>query len=400
MAEATLTGEAYGALVRWGDLDEKALKEAAEGAVARGISIEHIIIYELKVPKRSVLKALSLHFGLPYFEYDERIPLPSKLLEGLDQDRLSLSGWFPVAEENGVVIVAAANPSDPSLMEEVKKGIPGASDLRLFVALEEDIQWYIQDYLHASPGKLIGTERTGLAYWRNTMALWRTRLACYRTDMAMARTDLAALRGGLGMVLIADALLRSGRLGARGFLFAFAAFGAILAVYGLVGYLKVRKTSFTPPGDQTLVEVTSATLSHLEHFHDLEAACKFPLKRTMLGRLLECIAPYCTVLNPSPPSRERTHLARERNVLASQRTVAACYRTIYARARTGLSFIRTGVSFSAAGLIFAKHFPLSAYSILEVGMFVIGIFMIVDGVLWYLPARGEQSEPLRCRVLE
>jgi len=400
MAEATLTDEAYGALVRWGDLDEKSLKEAAEGARARGVTIEHLILYEFNVPKRLVLKALSLHFSLPYFEYDERIPLPPKLLEGLNQDRLSLSGWFPVAEENGVVTVAAVNPSDPLVMEEVRKSFPDASDLHLFVALEEDIQWYIQDYLHASPGKLIGTERTGLAYWRNTMALWRTRLACYRTDMAIARTDLAVLRGGLGMVLIADVLLRSGRLGERVFLFALAAFGVMLAVYGLVGYMKVRKTNLTPPRDQTLVEVTSATLSHLEHFHDLEAACKFPLKRTMLDRLLDCIAPYCTILTPSPLSRERTHLARERNVLASQRTVAACYRTIYARARTGLSFIRTGVSFSAAGLVFAKHFPLSAYSIIEVGMFVIGIFMIVDGVLWYLPARGERSEPLRCRTIE
>ena len=75
-------------------------------------------------------------------------------------------------------------------------------------ALSEDIQWFIQDFLHARPGQLVGTERTGLAFWRNTMAQWRTRLACYRNDMAMGRTGLAFLRWGLGFVAVSNALMR------------------------------------------------------------------------------------------------------------------------------------------------------------------------------------------------
>ncbi len=112
----------------------------------------------------------------------------------------------------------------------------------------------------------------------------------------------------------------------------------------------------------------------------------------MLARLGDFLADYSTIIYPVPASRERTHLARERNLLAAQRTIAGCYRTIYARARTGLAFIRTGVSFLSLGLGLLSYFGLGINTPFDLLLMVIGLLLIVDGLLWYLPVRREQAE--------
>ena len=148
-----------------------------------------------------------------------------------------------------------------------------------------------------------------------------------------------------------------------------------------------------PPEHQTLVEVTSATMRFLENYHFIEnTGLQISTKGTMLARLGDFLADHCTILYPSPSSRERTHLARERNVLAGQRTVAGCYRTIYARARTGLAFIRTGVAFLSLGLGFVKYFGLSLLTVFDLFLAAAGFLMVFDGVLWYMPVRKEQAE--------
>jgi uncharacterized membrane protein YidH (DUF202 family) len=310
-----------------------------------------------------------------------------------------MSQWFPLIRDGDTVIVAANNPLDPEVLEEVKSSIK-AGTYEFWVALGDDIQWFIQDFLHARPGYLIGTERTGLAFWRNTMAQWRTRLACYRNDLARGRTGLSFLRWGLGMVVIADALMRTKRPLPSSYLpLLIMVFGFLVAMYGASAYLKVRKSRIRPPGHQTLVEVTAATLQFLENYHFIEGTgINAASKKTMLGRLGDFLADHSTILYPSPASRERTHLARERNVLAAQRTVAACYRTIYARARTGLAFIRSGVSFLSLGLGLMQYFGISMLTLFDSILVIAGMLMIIDGALWYMPVRKEQAEFPRCPV--
>lgn len=382
----------YGLLLSLGIMTEMEFLQAAMAAAARGVPFEKIL-REMGVPRQDLLRALSEHYKCPSIEYDERMPIPPELLVGLDGERLTFDLWFPVIKNGDTVIIAAADPDGTSLRDEVRKYIR-AEKYEFIVALEEDIQWFIQDFLHARPGYLIGTERTGLAFWRNTMAHWRTRLACYRTDLAKARTDLAFLRWGLSFIAISDTLMRTQRLGLmRTFYWAMLVIGFLLAIFGLSGYLKIRKSRMSPPGHQTLVEVTSATMVFLENYHFIEnTGIEVSTKGTMLARLGDFLADHSTILYPSPPSRERTHLARERNVLAGQRTVAGCYRTIYARARTGLAFIRTGVSFLGLGLGFVKYFGLSLLTMFDLLLTAAGVLMVMDGVLWYLPVRKEQAE--------
>jgi uncharacterized membrane protein YidH (DUF202 family) len=388
-------------LVERGALSEEELLAAEMSAAARGADLERVLLGEYHVPRQVLLRALSEYYHAPFVEYDERMPIPPEVISGLDSDRLYLSQWFPVNKSGDTVIIATRDPDDPAVRDEVKRLIK-AENYEFRVALGQDISWFIQDFLHAKPGYLIGTERTGLAFWRNTMAQWRTRLACYRTDLAGARTGLAFLRWGLGFIAIADTLLRTHIFFVPSYfpwLVLTAGFG--VGTFGLSGYLRVRKSRMKPPGHQTLVEVTAATLQFLENYHFIEGSgMPRDSKKTMLGRLGDFLAGHSTILYPSPASRERTHLARERNVLAAQRTVAACYRTIYARARTGLAFIRSGVAFLSLGLGLMHYFSLSMVTAIDLLLVIAGILLVLDGILWYMPVRKEQAELPRCPVPE
>ncbi len=387
----------YQMLVNRGAISPEELRQAKFSAAARGQDIERVLTVEFHVPKRLLLEALSDYYRCPFVEYDERFPVPAELLDGLDGERLSLSQWFPVIREGATVVIAANDPADASLRAEVERLLP-AERYEYWVALGEDLQWFIQDFLHAKPGHLIGTERTGLAFWRNTMAHWRTRMACYRNDLATARTNLAFLRWGLGVIALSNTLLRMRGPGPGVIVYWTMLFaGFCLSIYGLTGYLRVRRSRMSPPRHQTLIEVTAACLQFLEQYHFIDTpGITVPARQTMLARLGDFLANHCTILYPAPSSRERTHLARERNVLAAQRSVAACYRTIYARARTGLAFIRTGVSFTSLGLGLLSFFSFGVMSMFDSLLFVAGMLMITDGLIWYLPVRKEQSEVPRC----
>jgi len=384
-----------------GLLTPEDLAAAVEAADLRHLPLTTILHYEYRLSRQALLKALAAYCRCHSIEYDERLPIAPELLDDLVGEQLVQTGWFPVLKnDDGTIVVAVRDPSSPAMIAEVER----LFDINLCefrVTLQEDIQWYVQDFLHAKPGLLIGTERTGLAYWRNTMAQWRTLLACYRTDMAKARTALAMTRSGLALTSIGVALLRSDRVTSTSPLFLLLIFGGtVLSVIGLPVYLQVRRFRLQPPGHQTLVEVTSATLLFLEDYHFPEALAlprQQQTKTTQLARLGDYLANYCTILYPSPASRERTHLARERNVLAAQRTIAACYRTIYARARTGLAFIRTGVSFMSFGIGFITYYGLGTNTVFDGALILSGLLMIVDGTLWYMPFRQEQAELPRTR---
>ncbi len=377
-----------------GILNREQLEEATSMAQARGIALEKVLIREFGVAKQHLLEALAEHYHCASIEYDERLPIPPELLSAVSQDSLSSYQWMPVIKDkSGVVVIAARKPEDVAMREDVKKYIK-AERYEFRVSLESDIQWYIQDFLHAKVGLLIGTERTGLAFWRNTMAQWRTRMACYRTDLAKARTGLAFLRWGLGTIAISNTLLKSKSIAYHPVLyFAVLIIGIVISFYGLPIYLNVRKSRLTPPGHQTLVEVTAATIQFLENYHFIEkTGIRRETQGTMLARLGDYLADHSTYLSPTPSSKTRTMFARERNVLAAQRTIAGCYRTIYARARTGLAFIRTGISFLSIGIGMISYFGFGLLTSFNLWLMGAGTLMLVDGILWYWPVRKEQAE--------
>lgn len=394
MIQISRTISEFSLLNHWGVLSTDQLREAELRADARELDVENILIREYRVPRHLTLRALSENYNCPPIEYDERLPIPPEIIAGLDSEILSSGMWVPVMKDiHGTIVIAARHPDSPEMKENVKRML-NTENYEVRIALSDDIRWFIQDFLHAEPGRLIGTERTGLAFWRNTMAHWRTRLAGYRTDLAKARTALAFQRWGLGTLTLANTLLQTKDAGRSPYLYYLILLaGAAIFFYGLPGYLRIRKSRMTPPGHQTLVEVTAATIHFLENYHFIDgSATRKPTKGTMLARMGDMLFDHSTIFFPSPSSRVRTQLARERNVLAAQRTIAACYRTIYARARTGLAFMRTGVSFMSIGAGLIGYFGLGLLTSFDLYLVFAGILMFADGVLWYMPVRKEQAE--------
>jgi uncharacterized membrane protein YidH (DUF202 family) len=386
--------EKFQHLVDGGILTSEELRTAGVAADCRGIPVERILRYEYDIPRRQLLQALSEYYHCPWIEYDERVPVPPELLTPLNGRRPWTGLWFPVIRDGESVIIAAVDPLDPVMAREVKSLIPAAK-YEFRVALGEDIQYFVQDFLNGPPEHLIGNERTGLAFWRNTMARWRTRMACYRTDFAKTRTNLSLVRGGLKIIFIVEALMHFHHGGALLYYlyWGLIGLGFSLVIFGLSIYRGIKKSIMSPPKHHTLVEVTSATLYFLENYQYTEKKqANSALRKTMLARLASFLPNCCVFIDSSLDHKVRSYLAHERNSLAAQRTVAGCYRTIYARARTGLSFIRTGVYFVSIGLGLIGYFGLNVLTILNAFLVASGIWMIVDGALWYWPVRKEQSE--------
>jgi len=381
-------------LVDAGILSGEELQAAGIAAAYRGIRVEKILRYEYDIPRQQLLQALSEYYHCPWLAYDERLQVPPELLAALGGHRPWGRPWFPVIKDGETVVIAAINPVDPVTVREVKSLIPGGK-YEFQVALAEDIQSFVQDFLNGPPEHLIGNERTGLAFWRYTMAHWRTKMSGYRSDFAKTRTNLSLVRGGLKIIFIVEALmhLHHGGTLLQYLYWGLIALGFSLVIFGLSIYRGIKKSIMSPPKHQTLVEVTAATLYFLENYQYGEKKPENSLfRKTMLARLASLLSSCSVFIAPSWDHKVRSYLAHERNSLAAQRTVASCYRTIYARARTGLSFIRTGVFFVSIGLGLIEYLGLNALTILNAFLVASGIWMIVDGALWYWPVRKEQSE--------
>ncbi|WP_308389510.1 type II secretion protein [Acidithiobacillus sp. AMEEHan] len=381
----TESSSPYQGLVDAAVLDAATLHVAQRSAARRGIHTERILLHELGVSRCALLEALARYYGCAFLQYDERLPVPTELFAGLDPKQLRTQGWFPVRKVGETVIVAAVDPNAAEMRNAVRKSVP-ASVYEFRVALREDVSWYIQDYLHAEAPLLIGIERTGLAYWRNTMAHWRTKLAAHRTAHARARTSMKLLRWGLAMIALANVLTHLTANVLSPYHLPILLVGILLAFIGLVDYLRVRKARMDLPCSKELFDITIENIRFTERYHLPEAPIHAK-DDSPLAKLAAAIPNHCSVLRPVPASKERTHLARERNILAAQRTIASSQRTSYARARTGLSLIRTGVAFIGLGIAIHKLLGESPYSFTEYLLMGAGALMLIDGLLWYLPAR-------------
>jgi uncharacterized membrane protein YidH (DUF202 family) len=103
-------------------------------------------------------------------------------------------------------------------------------------------------------------------------------------------------------------------------------------------------------------------------------------------------------VNPKfPPAGARTPLALVRTFFADRRSLMACQRTDLAKGRTGLAFIRTGVSFITISLLLLRVLGPGYLSVVELLLFITGVVMTVDGLLWYVPVRKGGKRKVLCR---
>jgi uncharacterized membrane protein YidH (DUF202 family) len=105
---------------------------------------------------------------------------------------------------------------------------------------------------------------------------------------------------------------------------------------------------------------------------------------TIVRRILDNTLDVCPGF---PPEASRTDLAKVRTYLAARRSFLAGFRTTLARGRTGLAMFRTGIAFLTVVLVLLRILGLGYVLPLEAVVLCAGVFFIVDGILWYLPAR-------------
>jgi len=378
--------------------------EAAQRAWSEeGVRPEEYLRRSLRLSRADLRQALADHYGLSPFAYEECLPVPEDLALSADKAWGPKQGmWFPVCRDDDAIVFAISAPEDRRALEEIESLFP-ACPKRFMACLSEEIVWYAQDFAFRDIAQgIVGGQRTVMAFWRNTMAMWRTKLACQRTTLAAGRTWLNIMRWSLGLAGMGNTLARM----KEPVKYSFAPWiavgvGLILGCVCLVSYVRLRKAWRRLMG-HSLVEATSAVLHFLEEYEviDVRARTDAPAKRTMLGRLGDCLVNYCVLVLPRGGYRERITLARERNVLAAQRTILACYRTLAAQARTGLAFLRTGATVAIFGIGLLTYFGLDVWSVMDGLLVLAGAAMIADGAVWYWPVRGEYTETPRCMWFE
>ncbi|MDA8387791.1 MAG: hypothetical protein M0Z58_03870, partial [Nitrospiraceae bacterium] len=93
-----------------------------------------------------------------------------------------------------------------------------------------------------------------------------------------------------------------------------------------------------------------------------------------------------------------TGLALERTLLADRRTVMSRLRTVMARSRTGMAFIRTGFNILVVGAgLFIYFFRGSTpWTVFEILLMAVGLYMIGDGLYWFIPAERIRKQLPYC----
>jgi len=220
--------------------------------------------------------------------------------------------------------------------------------------------------------------RRVLALERTELAEQRTRLAALRSLMAKARTGLALTRTGIALIGVGIALLR--HKGLPVWIYpdtALIVVGLIMIIEGFHWYFPGRHAGQggLPSIASPESEVTAWDLVLPPHLGPPPAASAF------MG------APP-VVPEDMPGLFSTTGLALERTLLAERRNLMARFRTALSRGRTGMALIRTGMNFCAVGLGLLVSFGLRnpAWTTLEFCILAIGVFLVVDGHYWYLPA--------------
>ncbi len=106
-------------------------------------------------------------------------------------------------------------------------------------------------------------------------------------------------------------------------------------------------------------------------------------------------------INPGfRPEAGRTPLARVRTYLAGRRSLFAHYRTLMANSRIGLAFIRTGISFITIAALTFRILGGGFLLFLEVPLLLLGIYLALDSMWRYLPARKVQTALPPCGMTE
>ncbi len=233
--------------------------------------------------------------------------------------------------------------------------------------------------------------RRFLANDRLNLAEERTVQAYLRTMMAEARTGLAFGRTGVAFAGIGIGFLRQFHPGPWSvFDWTLIVVGTFMLAEGFYWYLPGRKAANI--GSEIIGKVGGK-----KGPWDLivPASCR----DTTPGREPSAEA----AAQAQPGVWATTGLALERTVLADGRNTMSRLRTMMARSRLGMAFIRTGFSIMAVGAGLFVYFggDNALWAAFDILLVLIGLYLIGDGLYWWLPAeRMKRHSPFCAGAFE
>lgn len=128
----------YQYLVDSGMITEALLQQALSIARKDKVSVDTLLINRFHVGKKDVGRSLSRYYGIPFVEFHPGMEKPRALMKGLKVPFLQKNAWVPLRMDNGLLIVAMAEPNDLEKVDEIKAVFSGR-EIRFCVGLRQDI---------------------------------------------------------------------------------------------------------------------------------------------------------------------------------------------------------------------------------------------------------------------
>lgn len=119
-------------------LTHQELEKAIVVARQKQMTIETVLMSDIKISKKDILSALAKYYDTEAVEFTQNMMMPAKLLAGLKMPFMRTNCWIPLREEDAGPVIAIDNPHDQQKINEINSLFPG-KELKFCVALKRDI---------------------------------------------------------------------------------------------------------------------------------------------------------------------------------------------------------------------------------------------------------------------
>ncbi len=123
-------------------ISEDDLNQAIARAREQKTDLPTVLVNEFDVPKKALGKSFEAYYGVKFISYEERIIIPSDLVQGLNPGYMKRNFWVPLQRDNGKMVILIDDPHNAERVKEIK-ALLQAEDYEFRVALREDIIQFI-----------------------------------------------------------------------------------------------------------------------------------------------------------------------------------------------------------------------------------------------------------------
>jgi len=144
------TGSRYDYLLHQKMVTTDQLKKALEIAKKMNKSVETILIEQFRIKKQDVGESLSLYYGCPFKEFDDKAAAPVELISKLKKLFLLQEHWVPLSWDKNGVEVLVDDPRDLNKTDNLRALLK--SKVVFAVGIREDIDAYIRNFFDEKKG--------------------------------------------------------------------------------------------------------------------------------------------------------------------------------------------------------------------------------------------------------